>query len=180
MASLQEVAEAMRTLSPANAVDLAIDGWYGDYLKGAYANYGSRLDDLKSLIGFASRFQEMPEMLGQIMLLNSEASDRSADPDADALRLTTVHQAKGLEFGAVFLIGLAEGLFPLRRSVEAGDVEEERRLFYVAVTRARDELYLCYPQINARGGPTMMMEPSRFVAEVSDHLYQPLRLRRRW
>jgi DNA helicase-2/ATP-dependent DNA helicase PcrA len=180
VASLQEVAEAMGTLSPAKAVDLAIEGWYGDYLKGAYANYASRLEDLKSLVGFASRFQEMPEMLGQIMLLNSESSDRSADPDADALRLTTVHQAKGLEFAAVFLIGLAEGLFPLRRSIEAGDVEEERRLFYVAVTRARDELYLCYPQVNSRGGPTMMMEPSRFLAEVSGNLYQPLRLKRRW
>jgi len=180
IASLREVAETMRTLSPANTVDIAIDGWYGDYLKGAYANYGSRLDDLKSLVGFAGRYQEMPEMLGQIMLLNSETSDRSADPDADALRLTTVHQAKGLEFGAVFLIGLAEGMFPLRRSIEAGDVEEERRLFYVAVTRARDELYLCYPQVNTKGGPTMMMEVSRFISEVSPDLHQPLRLKRRW
>ena len=101
-----------------------------------YANYVSRLDDLKSLIGFASRFEDMQDLLAQIMLLNSETSDRSADPDADALRLTTVHQAKGLEYAVVFLIGLADGMFPLRRSIEAGDVEEERRLFYVAVTRA--------------------------------------------
>jgi hypothetical protein len=75
-----EVADAMRTLKPFDAVDLAIEGWYGDYLKGAYANYTSRLDDLRSLIGFAGRFEDMQEMLAQIMLLNSETSDRRSIP----------------------------------------------------------------------------------------------------
>ena len=178
VASLQQVAEMMRTMKPHNAVEIAIDGWYGDYLKGAFSNYISRLDDLKSLIGFASRYEEMQEMLAQIMLLNSETSDRSVDPDADALRLTTVHQAKGLEYAAVFLIGLADGSFPLRRAIEAGDVEEERRLFYVAVTRARDELYLCFPKVNTKGGPVMMQTPSRFLQELSPDLYQPLRMKR--
>jgi DNA helicase-2/ATP-dependent DNA helicase PcrA len=178
--SLQQVGETMRTLKPANAVETAIDGWYGDYLKGAYANYQSRLDDLKSLIGFAGRFEDMQEMLAQIMLLNAETSDRSVDPEEDAVRLTTVHQAKGLEFAAVFIIGLADGLFPLRRAVEAGDVEEERRLFYVAVTRARDELYLCFPKVNTKGGPAMLLSPSRFLQEVSSELYQPLRMKRQW
>jgi len=178
VASLQQVSEAMRTLSAASAVDLAIDGWYGDYLKGAYANYASRLDDLKSLVGFAGRFPDMQDMLAQIMLLNSETSNRSVDPAEDALRLTTVHQAKGLEFDVVFLIGLADGSFPLRRAIESGDVEEERRLFYVAVTRARDELYLCFPKVNSRGGPAMMQVPSRFLQELSDDLYQELRLKR--
>jgi DNA helicase-2/ATP-dependent DNA helicase PcrA len=178
--SLQQVGETMRTLKPSDAVNVAIDGWYGDYLKGAYANYQSRLDDLKSLIGFAGRFADMQEMLAQIMLLNAETSDRSVDPEEDAVRLTTVHQAKGLEFAAVFIIGLADGLFPLRRAVEAGDVEEERRLFYVAVTRARDELYLCFPKVNTKGGPAMLLSPSRFLEEVSSELYQPLRMKRQW
>jgi DNA helicase II / ATP-dependent DNA helicase PcrA len=178
VASLQQVSEVMRTMKPHNAVEIAIDGWYGDYLKGAYANYISRLDDLKSMIGFAHRYEDMQELLAQIMLLNSETSDRSADPDADALRLTTVHQAKGLEFAAVFLIGLADGMFPLRRAIEANDLEEERRLFYVAVTRARDELYLCYPKVNTKGGPAMLLTPSRFLQELSGDLYQPLKIRR--
>jgi len=178
VASLQQVSEAMRTLSAASAVDRAIDGWYGDYLKGAYANYASRLDDLKSLVGFAGRFPDMQDMLAQIMLLNSETSSRSVDPDEEALRLTTVHQAKGLEYDVVFLIGLADGSFPLRRAIESGDVEEERRLFYVAVTRARDELYLCFPKINTRGGPAMLQAPSRFLQELPDDLYQELRLKR--
>jgi len=179
-ASLQEVGEAMRTAKPPQAVEMAIDGWYGDYLRGAYANYISRLDDLRSLIGFAGRFDDMQELLAQVMLLNSETSDRSVDPDADALRLTTVHQAKGLEYSAVFLIGLAEGLFPLKRTLESGDVEEERRLFYVGVTRARDELYLCFPKVNTKGGPTMLMTPSRFIQEVRPELYQPLRIERNY
>ncbi len=178
VASLQQVRDVMRTMKPHNAVDLAIDGWYGDYLKGAYANYVSRLDDLKSMIGFASRYEDMQELLAQIMLLNSETSDRSVDPEADALRLTTVHQAKGLEYSAVFLIGLADGSFPLRRAIEAGDVEEERRLFYVAVTRARDELYLCFPKMNTKGGPAMLQSPSRFLQELPADLYQPLRVKR--
>jgi len=78
----------------------------------------------------------------------------------------------------VFLIGLAEGMFPLRRAIESGDLEEERRLFYVAVTRARDELYLCFPKVNTKGGPTMLMTPSRFLLELSPELYQPLKVRR--
>jgi len=177
-ASLRQVRDVMRTLKPHNAVEIALDGWYGDYLKGAYANYESRLDDLRSLVGFAGRHEDMHELLAQVMLLGSETGDRSADPTEDALRLTTVHQAKGLEYAAVFLIGLAEGSFPLRRAIEAGDVEEERRLFYVAVTRARDELYLCFPKLNTKGGPAMLQSPSRFLEELAPDLYQPLRPRR--
>lgn len=133
------------------------------------------------MIGFAQRFDEMDELLAQIVLLNGEASDRQVDTNAEAVKLTTVHQSKGLEYAVVFVIGLADGLFPGRRSIEAGDVEEERRLFYVAVTRARDELYLCFPKINQRGGPSgMMNSPSRFLQELSSDLYEPLKLKRQW
>jgi DNA helicase-2/ATP-dependent DNA helicase PcrA len=114
-------------------------------------------------------------------LLNGETSDRHVEPDTEAVKLTTVHQAKGLEYAVVFVIGLADGLFPGRRSIEAGDVEEERRLFYVAVTRARDELYLCYPKVNSRGGPSGMLNtPSRFLQELPSDLYEQLKLKRQW
>ncbi len=180
-ASLREVGDAMRDGPPARAVELAIDGWYGDYLKGAFADYVDRLDELKALTGFAGRYEEMQDLLAQIVLLNSETSDRRVDPETDALRLTTVHQAKGLEYPVVFLISLADGLFPLRRAIEAGDVEEERRLFYVAVTRARDELYLCFPKISNRAGPGgMMLTPSRFILELPTDLYEPLKLKRQY
>ena len=177
--SLRQVSEAMQNSTPAKAVQTAIDGWYGDYLKGAYADYLDRLEELTALVGFAQRFEETQDFLAQILLLNSETSDRHVDPDSDAVKLTTVHQAKGLEYDVVFVIGLADGQFPGRRSIEAGDVEEERRLFYVAVTRARNELYLCYPKIASRPGPGgMMLTPSRFLQELSPSLYQELRIRR--
>ncbi len=178
-ASLRETAEQMRNARPPQAVETAIDGWYGDYLKGAFADYIERLEELKALIGFATRFDEMQDLLAQIVLLNSETSDRQVDPDTEAIKLTTVHQAKGLEYDVVFLIGVADGLFPGRRAIESGDVEEERRLFYVAVTRAKNELYLCYPKVASRAGPGgMLLSPSRFLTELPTDLYEPLRIRR--
>ena len=180
-ASLREVAHAMRDEKPARAVELAIEGWYGDYLKGAYADYLDRYEELKALIGFAARFDEMQELLAQIVLLNGETSDKEVAPSQDAIKLTTVHQSKGLEYDAVFVIGLADGMFPGRRSIEDNDVEEERRLFYVAVTRAKNELYLCYPKIASRAGPGgMMLNPSRFLTELSPSLYEPLRIKRQF
>ncbi len=178
-ASLQQVAEAMQTAKPPDVIATAIEGWYGDYLKGAFADYLDRLDELKAMIGFAQRFEEMQDLLAQIVLLNGETSDRHVEPDADAIKLTTVHQAKGLEYDIVFVIGLADGQFPGRRSIESGDVEEERRLFYVAVTRAKNELYLSYPKVATRAGPGgMMLTPSRFILELPTDLYEPLRIKR--
>lgn len=178
-ASLSQTAEIMQSGTPAATVDTAIEGWYGDYLKGAFADYIDRLDELKALVGFAGRFEDIQDMLAQIVLLNSETSDRQVDPDAEAIKLTTVHQAKGLEYDVVFVVGLADGQLPGRRSIEAGDVEEERRLFYVAVTRAKNELYLCYPKVATRGGPGgMLLQPSRFLLEIPGDLYEPLRIRR--
>jgi DNA helicase II / ATP-dependent DNA helicase PcrA len=177
--SLKQVSDSMKEGTPADAVETAIDGWYGDYLKGAYADYTDRLEELTALVGFAQRFEETQDFLAQILLLNSETSDRHVDPDTDAIKLTTVHQAKGLEYDVVFVIGLADGQFPGRRSIEAGDVEEERRLFYVAVTRARNELYLSFPKIASRPGPGgMMLTPSRFLQELSPDLYQELKIKR--
>ena len=178
-ASLVQVADAMVTQKPSDTVTVAIEGWYGDYLKGAYADYTDRLEELKALVGFASRFEEMQDLLAQIVLLNGETSEREVDPDAEAIKLTTVHQAKGLEYDVVFLIGAADGQFPTRRSIEAGDVEEERRLFYVAVTRAKNELYISYPRVATRAGPGgMMLTPSRFLTELPDDLYEELRIKR--
>ena len=180
-ASLAQVAGAMADAAPHEAVQTAVDGWYGDHLKGAYADYPERLDELTALVGFAQRFDRADEFLSQIVLLNGETSERQVDPEADAVKLTTVHQAKGLEYDVVFVIGLADGQFPGRRSIEAGDVEEERRLFYVAVTRARNELYLCYPTVASRPGPGgLMLTPSRFLQEIPPGLYQELRIRRSW
>ncbi len=161
--------------SPADVVRLAIEGWYGDYLRNIYDNWESRREDLDSIIGFASRFADMNELLAQLVLLNSETSDRAVEPDADTVRLTTIHQAKGLEFPVVFIIGAADGLLPLKRAIDSGDVEEERRLFYVAATRARDELYVLYPRIVSQGGPPAVLEPSRFIEELDPESFDQFR-----
>ncbi len=178
-ASLKQIAEVMRGGRPDAVIMTAVDGWYGDYMKGEYADYVDRVEELKALVGFASRFDDLAEMLSQISLMNGETSERHVDVPPDTVKLTTVHQSKGLEFDVVFVIGLADGMFPGRRAIEADDVEEERRLFYVACTRAKNELYLSYPKIATRAGPGgMMLTPSRFITELDPELYEPLRLKR--
>ena len=180
-ASLKQISDVMRTGKPESVVSTAIDGWYGDYMKGEYADYTDRLEELKALIGFASRFDDLAEMLSQISLMNGETSEKHVDVPPDTVKLTTVHQSKGLEFDVVFVIGVADGMFPGRRAIEADDVEEERRLFYVAVTRAKNELYICYPKVATRAGPGgMLLTPSRFLTELDPSLYEPLRIKRQF
>ena len=173
--SIKDINEAAQHQTPADAVRIAIEGWYSGYIRTVYPNWESRLEDLNSLIGFAGRFDSMTELLAQLILLNSETSDRSADDSGDFMRLTTVHQAKGLEFPIVFVIALADGLFPIRRAIEEGNLDEERRLFYVALTRAKDELYLCYPLINPQGGPPLRPRPSRFIEAFPSDRFEFLR-----
>jgi len=172
--------------SPDALVEIAIDGWYGTYLRNLYpSNWEDRREDLKGLIGFAARFDTLADLLNQLVLLNAETTERSLEPDTGAVRLTTIHQAKGLEYPVVFMIGLADGLLPLKRAIENGDVEEERRLFYVGVTRAQDELFLVYPLMTSfgrPGGPPQHHGPSRFLREIPTDRYRIDRrtLDRRW
>lgn len=169
------------TPSPSAVIERGIEGWYGDFIRTAYTDADRRREDLEGLVGFAQRFPTMAELLAQLVLLNSETSNRGVELENDAVRMTTVHQAKGLEYPIVFVISCADELFPLRRAIEEGDVEEERRLFYVAVTRAKDELYICFPMLNSgRGGP-LRMEPSRFLQEIPPARYERLGFRpTRW
>jgi len=178
-ASLRQIYDAMNDSKPSDAVEIAIDGWYGDYMKGEYADYVDRIEELKGLVGFAAQFTQMSEFLAQIMLLNGETSEKQVEADQESIKLTTIHQAKGLEYDAVFLIGAAEGQFPGYRTIESGDFEEERRLFYVAVTRAKNELYITYPRVASRPGPGgMMLQPTRFLQELPNDLYDELRIKR--
>jgi DNA helicase II / ATP-dependent DNA helicase PcrA len=161
--------------TPAETVQIAIDGWYGDFLKQIHANWISRREDLDSLVNFAARFESMGELLSQLVLLNSETTDKSIDPDQETIRLTTVHQAKGLEYPVVFVIGAADGLFPLQRAIDEENIEEERRLFYVAVTRAQEKLYITFPRLSIQYGPPQILEPSRFIQELPDEVYSMVR-----
>ncbi|MFP6854657.1 MAG: ATP-dependent helicase [Opitutales bacterium] len=165
--TLIQVDEAARTATPSKVVEIAAGGWYYSYLKRSFDNWTRREEDLDSLIEFASRYQNLSEMLAQLILLGSETGDRVMRVGEPHLRLSTIHQAKGLEYRFVFVIGLAEGLFPTRRSIEeGGDVEEERRLFYVAVTRAEEGLCLTYPMLSEQKGSPVRLQPSRFISEL--------------
>ena len=145
-----------------------VDAGYDEYLQDNYANYESRLEDLEQLASFSQQFKAIEEFLTQLALLsNLEAEDdKPAAADTEQLRLSTIHQAKGLEFRVVFVIMLCDGLFPSARSLDnLASEEEERRLFYVAVTRAKDELYLSYPIFRpaaAYSGDTFQ-QASRFL-----------------
>jgi len=163
-------------------IRLALEASYGDYLKELYANYESRQEDLEQLAVFARQFESVEDFLTQLALLtNLEAEDQGAgENDDERIRLSTIHQAKGLEFDVVFVIMLCDGLFPSERSLETDKgEEEERRLMYVAVTRARNELYLSYPLMRAGygGRGDMMQQPSRFLEEIPKELVEEWNLR---
>lgn len=173
--TIRELVQAIPEQSPQELVELALEGWYSSFIREIYPNWTERADDLQSLVAFAARYETLEELLAQLVLLSSESNERSPEDLKNCLRLTTIHQAKGLEFPVVFVIGLADGTFPLKRTIDEGDLEEERRLFYVAVTRAMKELYLTYPMLNNQGNSVMRLNPSRFVREIDPGRYETLR-----
>jgi DNA helicase-2/ATP-dependent DNA helicase PcrA len=162
-------------------IRLAVEAGYEEHLKENYPNFQSRLEDLEQLAVFARQFETVEDFLTQLALLtNVEAEDdQAANRDDEQLKLSTIHQAKGLEFDVVFVIMLCDGLFPSARSLDTTEgEEEERRLMYVAITRARNELYLSYPLIRATGNTgDMMQQPSRFLSEIPKELIEEWNLR---
>jgi len=170
--------------NPAKQIELVLERGYVEYLQANYENAEAREEDLRQLAKFAERFEATDAFLSELALINTE---RFAPPGAttgedvvmggdedERLTLSSIHQAKGLEWRVVFLIWAADGRFPSARSLrEAEGEEEERRLFYVALTRAKDELYVCYPLIETdRARQTVLQRPSRFVTEVPNVLFE--------
>ncbi len=168
--------------NPARMLRLVLEACYEDYLKRFYTNYESRLDDLEQIAVFAQQFATVEEFLSQLALLTNIESeeDHPAEPDDEEIRLSTIHQAKGLEFDVVFVIMLCEGLFPSSRSLKNPEAtEEERRLMYVAITRARNELYLVYPAERASFAEAglALQRPSRFLQEIPEELIEQWNLK---
>lgn len=169
-----------RPMPPARMIRSVQEGVYEDYMKAKFRNYEQRLQDLEQLGAYSERFGDALEFLSQLALLSgvdTENNPAAAPGERDAVTLTTAHQAKGLEWKVVFAVWLTEGMFPHSRAIEDGGeeaIEEERRLFYVTVTRAKDELYLTYPVIwhQARNGD-VLQRPSRFIRDVRDDLAEP-------
>jgi DNA helicase-2/ATP-dependent DNA helicase PcrA len=180
--TLDEIAPGGEPNPPSEMITSVVEALYDDYAKVNFANYQLRREDLDQLAAFARQFKDVHEFLSQLALISNV--DAEAAPvqtsEKEAVNLSSVHQAKGLEFHTVFVIWLTDGMFPSSRSLDTRDaLEEERRLFYVAITRARDELYLTYPHMRLSGGyGDVFQRPSRFLQEIPDELLEDWQVRR--
>jgi DNA helicase-2/ATP-dependent DNA helicase PcrA len=178
--TLDEIAPNWQPVAPTTMIHSILEAIYDDYLQSKYANYEQRRDDLLTLENFARTFHDPVEFLSQLSLMATGSSETIAaeEDDSEKVTLSTVHQAKGLEWRAVFIIWMTDGMFPSGRSLESVEaVEEERRLFYVALTRAKDELYLTYPCCWPTGSLEQQIQrPSRFLKEVPSELLEEWRV----
>ncbi|MEZ5382308.1 MAG: DNA helicase PcrA [Microthrixaceae bacterium] len=131
-----------------------------------------RLENLAELVGVAADYETMPEFLEQVSLVaDTDGLPDDDDPSAGESVMMTLHSAKGLEYPVVFLVGMEEGVFPHMRSIgEPAQLEEERRLAYVGITRARQRLYLCNAWSRTLHGSTQYNPPSRFLGEIPEEL----------
>jgi DNA helicase-2/ATP-dependent DNA helicase PcrA len=150
---------------PGEVIRRVVESFYSAWARAHLENAGARLEDLEQLALFADGYPDVNTFLSEVTLLNDlSGEDAVAGPPDEMVTLSTVHQAKGIEWRAVFVIWLAEGRFP---SFRMDDEEEERRLFYVAVTRARDRLFLVRPKIaRDRYRVDTILDPSRFLSEL--------------
>ncbi len=172
-----------RPVAPPNMIRSIIEGVYEDYMHAKFKNADQREQDLEQLANYSARFTDTAEFLSQLALVTGVDTDErpGASQERDAVTLTTAHQAKGLEWQAVFAVWLADGMFPNNRVIDDGGeagLEEERRLFYVTVTRAKDELYLTHPVMffQARDG-NVLQRPSRFLQELPEGLMEKWNVR---
>ena len=181
--TLDEIAPGGQPNPPSEMITSIVEAIYDDYAKMNFTNYELRREDLNQLAVFSRQFKDVNDFLAQLALISNVDAEAAPNQTADkeAVNLSTVHQAKGLEFHSVFVIWLTDGMFPSSRSLDTRDaLEEERRLFYVAVTRARDELYLTYPQMRLSGGyGDVFQRPSRFLQEIPTKLVEDWQVNRK-
>jgi DNA helicase-2/ATP-dependent DNA helicase PcrA len=180
--TLDEIAPNGEPKQPTEMIMSIVEAIYDDYAKANFANYELRKEDLSQLAGFARQFKDIHEFLSQLALISNVDAEPAANQtgETEAVNLSSVHQAKGLEFHTVFVIWLTDGMFPSTRSLDTREaIEEERRLFYVAITRARDELYLTHPHMRLNAGyGDMFQRPSRFLKEIPAPLVEDWNVRR--
>jgi DNA helicase-2/ATP-dependent DNA helicase PcrA len=176
-AGYRRLAELLRALSrrptcdlPGEAIEKVLEGGYEEYLRAEFLNADTRVEDVRQLAEYARGYEDTEAFLAEIALLTeltAETVSEGGEPD-EKMVLSSVHQAKGLEWRAVFVVWLADGRFPSAQALKDRDgEEEERRLFYVACTRAKDELYLSYPLLAApKDRERVIMKASRFLEEL--------------
>ena len=160
------------------AIRHIVEGFYQEWARDNLENSTSRIEDLHQLALFADAQPDISTFLAEItMLTDLSGEDQIGGPEDECLTLSTTHQSKGLEWKAVFVLWVSEGRFPGAR---CDDIEEERRLFYVALTRAKDHLALVHPQMaRDRYQVDIIIDPSRFLLEMplgllEDHIVKPL------
>jgi len=177
--SIREIYEILSRLErrreniPQMIEDL-LDNFYAQYLEANYPDWKVRVEDVKQLARYSETFSNLEEFLSELSLMGGlRAEDIFARETGEAVILSTVHQAKGLEWKVVFIIWLAENHFPYYKSITREEIEEERRLFYVAVTRAKDYLYLLYP-LTSGSDPRnfLLLRPSPFIEEIDSSSYE--------
>jgi DNA helicase-2/ATP-dependent DNA helicase PcrA len=167
---LEELRELNREAGPATVLEriLARTGYAAALQADGSIESQGRLENLAELVGSAKEYDDADEFLEAVSLV---ADADEVDDDETKVVLMTLHTAKGLEYPAVFVIGLEEGLFPHLRSLgEPNELEEERRLCYVGITRARERLYLSHAWARMIFGSTQYNPPSRFLKEIPEHL----------
>jgi DNA helicase-2/ATP-dependent DNA helicase PcrA len=155
---------------PADLIAHVLRSGYDRYLATTYDDAAERIEDIEQLASYALSFGGLEELLSELSLLASFTAEHvmlGGDLD-EVVTLSSVHQAKGLEWRAVFVVWLCDGRFPSSPALRDPDGdEEERRLFYVACTRAKDELYLCYPLVHrSYDTDQVLLSRSRFVDEI--------------
>ena len=174
---LAEIREEMKTKKPHEIITLVVKkSGMEDELKKEGEEGAERLENIRELASLAKKYEEMPadEAIEKMLEDVSLSSDQDElDKNNGGVKLMTVHAAKGLEFDYVFVTGLEEGLFPHKKFDDGKtDDEEERRLFYVAVTRARKKLHLTYASFRTIYGSKEVNAPSEFLGDISENIVE--------
>lgn len=148
---------------------------YAKYLEGSSPEKDDKMENLKELLSVAKKYAKLPlrEALVEFLAEASLFEETGRKTTDDAINLMTLHSAKGLEFKVVFIVGLEEGILPHSRSLaDIQQLEEERRLLYVGITRAKERLYMLLSQRRSFGDMMQANAPSRFLREIPDHLLE--------
>lgn len=169
-----ELADGKYYSAPSAAVEYVLRHGYEDHLYRNYPNAQTRIEDILQLARFALKYDSLENFLGDLALQTAEDSDKEGDGERGRVVLSTIHQAKGLEWDAVFIIGMSDGRFPSAKSLRNEDEEEERRLFYVGATRARETLYLSYPVSSEDWNANGFLKPSRFLDELPKDSFEEI------
>jgi DNA helicase-2/ATP-dependent DNA helicase PcrA len=174
------IGELAKLDSPAEIIDTVLERCYDDYLVSHYDGAELRKQDIRALANFASQYNTLEAFLADVALSGEFSGETvvTGPSEQEFVTLSTIHQAKGLEWPIVFIPWLADGRFPTDLAINTQqELEEERRVFHVAVTRAKDELYLVVPQLyRNRSKSLIMMKTSRFLTEIAQDLTEHMEL----